>query len=175
MESYRFGTLIERVSFMNYLGEENYSKLIGFILSHLGSLQLPIRRSRFVELRSGILNVSPIGRDCSGQERLDFEQLDAIKGFRDSLCDTVQQHFGDLNLCCTKGGQISVDIYPKGWDKTFCLKHVIQEGCFKEVYFFGDRIVPGGNDYEIGTHPGIYSFKVSNWEDCQDKLLEYFL
>jgi len=37
-----------------------------------------------------------------------------------------------------KGGQISFDVFPVGWDKTYCLKHIEDEG-FKTIHFFGDK------------------------------------
>lgn len=41
----------------------------------------------------------------------------------------------------------SIDVFPKGWDKTYSLNF------FKNVptviHFFGDKTSPGGNDYEI--------------------------
>ena len=36
------------------------------------------------------------------------------------------------------GGQISFDIFPIGWDKTYALQHVQNEG-FKTIHFFGDK------------------------------------
>ena len=37
------------------------------------------------------------------------------------------------------GGQISFDVFPKGWDKTFCLGLIDNISQFKEVHFFGDK------------------------------------
>ena len=54
----------------------------------------------------------------------------------------MQQELGDLNLCYSIGGQISFDVFPKGWDKTFCLTH-IGEKEFDEIHFFGDKTFPG--------------------------------
>ena len=39
------------------------------------------------------------------------------------------------------GGQISFDVFPIGWDKTFCLG-LIDLTQFKEVHFFGDKTSP---------------------------------
>ena len=39
------------------------------------------------------------------------------------------------------GGQISIDVFPNGWDKRYCLKHVEKEG-FSNIYFFGDKTQP---------------------------------
>ena len=44
----------------------------------------------------------------------------------------------DLTLLLIVGGQISIDVFPKGWDKTFCLKHLQGEG-FDTIHFFGDK------------------------------------
>ena len=35
-------------------------------------------RGTFVEFRNGMINVSPIGRNCSYPERLEFEKYDKV-------------------------------------------------------------------------------------------------
>jgi len=42
------------------------------------------------------------------------------------------------------GGQISFDVMPKGWDKTYCLRFLKN---YDEIYFFGDKTYEGGNDH----------------------------
>lgn len=37
-----------------------------------------IFRGTFIEFRSGMLNVSPIGRNCSQEERDEFERYDKV-------------------------------------------------------------------------------------------------
>lgn len=37
------------------------------------------------------------------------------------------------------GGQISIDVFPCGWDKTYCLQFLND---FRTIYFFGDRTTP---------------------------------
>ena len=37
-----------------------------------------LSRGTFIEFRSGMLNVSPIGRNCSQEERDDFEKYDKV-------------------------------------------------------------------------------------------------
>ena len=49
----------------------------------------------------------------------------------------MKQEFPDLNLRYSIGGQISFDVFPEGWDKTFCLKFL--EGKYDEIHFFGDK------------------------------------
>jgi len=43
------------------------------------------------------------------------------------------------------GGDTSFDIFPTGWDKTYCLRHFPN---YKH-YFVGDRCERTGNDWEI--------------------------
>lgn len=51
---------------------------------------------------------------------------------------TLREKFTDYGLHISIGGQISFDVFPKGWDKTYCLRHVENDG-YKEIHFFGDK------------------------------------
>ena len=48
----------------------------------------------------------------------------------------LKEKFADMNMTFSIGGQISFDVFPKGWDKSYCLKYL---EAFDEVYFFGDK------------------------------------
>jgi phosphomannomutase len=48
------------------------------------------------------------------------------------------------NLEASVGGQISIDIYPKGKNKAQVLGDIIGP-----ITFFGDKCQPGGNDYPL--------------------------
>lgn len=50
----------------------------------------------------------------------------------------LREKFKEYNLHFAIGGQISFDIFPQGWDKRYCLNHVMSEN-FKEIHFFGDK------------------------------------
>lgn len=52
-----------------HLGEEKLQKFINFCLKYLSEVELPCKRGTFIEYRTGMLNVSPIGRNCSQEER----------------------------------------------------------------------------------------------------------
>merc|ERR1719321_1357576 len=99
-----------------------------------------------------MLNMSPIGRNCSRDERNEFEKFDLANGIRKNMVETLKKEFADLNLTYSVGGQISFDVFPTGWDKTYCLKYLPVED-FDEIHFFGDKTFEGGNDYEIYTSP----------------------
>jgi hypothetical protein len=43
-------------------------------------MKLPaLLRGTFIEFRNGMLNISPIGRNCSREERNDFERFDLVR------------------------------------------------------------------------------------------------
>ena len=67
------GKFLSQKSIKDYLGEERLKKLINFCLHYIADLDIPIKRGTFIEYRTGMLNVSPIGRNCSREERDEFE------------------------------------------------------------------------------------------------------
>ena len=69
LTAYRLGKELASQSFINWLGEEKYNKLAVFILRYLSEIDLPKRRGTFLEFRNGMINVSPIGRNASTEER----------------------------------------------------------------------------------------------------------
>lgn len=169
--AYKKGNLIESQSIQQFLGEEKLQKFINFVLKYLSDIWLPCKRGTFVEFRTGMLNISPIGRSCSREERNAFEIYDNEHKVRQSMIDALETQFPDFGLKYSIGGQISFDVFPIGWDKTYCLKHLNE---FKEIHFFGDKTDLGGNDYEIFTHQKVIGHKVINPEDTRVQLEKLF-
>jgi phosphomannomutase len=110
-----------------------------------------------------MMNISPIGRNCSQSERDEFEQYDKVHNVRKSMIQTLESEFADYNLKYSVGGQISFDVFPKGWDKTYCLQFV--ENDYDEIHFFGDKTHEGGNDFEIYSHPRTIGHEVKTYKD----------
>ncbi|EJD48020.1 phosphomannomutase [Auricularia subglabra TFB-10046 SS5] len=173
LTAYRLGQQLASQSFIQFVGEERYKKLVNFILHYLADLDLPIKRGTFVEFRNGMINVSPIGRNATIQERLDFQAYDKIHGVREAFVKVLKEKFPDYGLTFSIGGQISFDVFPNGWDKTYCLRHVEKEA-FDEIHFFGDRTSPGGNDYELYADSRTIGHTVLNPEDTIRQLKEMF-
>ncbi|KAF5946290.1 hypothetical protein HYC85_016518 [Camellia sinensis] len=142
--AHKDGKLIGTQSLKTYLGEEKLKEFINFTLHYIADLDIPIKRGTFIEFRSGMLNVSPIGRNCSQEERDEFEKYDKVQNIRPKM------------------------VFPQGWDKTYCLRYLDD---FSEIHFFGDKTYKtvhfnlrtieglneglgclfeqGGNDFEI--------------------------
>ena len=76
------GQLLAVQSLKKELGELSLKRFINFILHYIADLDIPIKRGTFVEFRKGMLNVSPIGRNCSQEERDDFQAYDEKAGIR---------------------------------------------------------------------------------------------
>ncbi|CAG8443515.1 4117_t:CDS:2 [Diversispora eburnea] len=173
LTAYKLGNQLASQSFIGWIGEEKYKTLVNFILGYIAKLDIPKKRGTFVEFRNGMINVSPIGRNCSIEERNDFEKYDKIHRIRPKFVDCLKETFSDYSLTFSIGGQISFDVFPTGWDKTYCLKHVGTEG-FKTIHFFGDKTYKGGNDYEIYVHPLVTGHSVNNPNDTIRILKEIF-
>ncbi|KAF7730803.1 Phosphomannomutase [Apophysomyces ossiformis] len=173
LTAYRLGEEMASQSFINWIGEEEYTKLVNYILRYIADLELPKKRGTFVEFRNGMINVSPIGRNCSREERNEFEKYDLERGLRKKFVEDLKKAFPHLALTYSIGGQISFDVFPTGWDKTYCLRHVKQDG-FTKIHFFGDKTFEGGNDYEIYSHPDVTGHAVTSPEDTMRILNELF-
>lgn len=157
---------------INYLGEEKLQTLINFCLEYMSKLVLPCKRGNFIELRHGMINVCPVGRSCSQEERDNFAAYDATHDVRKMLASALTEKFADeYGLTISIGGQISVDVFPRGWDKTYCLRHLED---FDEIYFFGDRTWKGGNDHEIYSHEKTIGHAVESPEHTKKLLTELF-
>jgi len=148
--AFKKGVSIGTQTFAKHLGEDKLKRLLDDLLAYLSGIRgLPVKRGTFIEFRTGMLNVSPIGRNCSREERNAFEKFDKVHGIRKAMVDHFTKKYGDSwGLQFSVGGQISFDVFPKGWDKTYCLQFIEPEG-FENIHFFGDKTYKGGNDYEI--------------------------
>lgn len=170
--AYKNGELIGKQSLKSFLGEEKLKELINFMLHYIADLDIPIKRGTFIEFRSGMLNVSPIGRNCSQEERDDFEKFDEVHKIRSKMVSILREKFKHLNLTFSIGGQISFDVFPQGWDKTYCLQYLED---FPEIHFFGDKTYKGGNDFEIYESEGTVGHTVISPLDTAEQCKSLFI
>ncbi|KAE8131875.1 eukaryotic phosphomannomutase-domain-containing protein [Aspergillus pseudotamarii] len=175
----RLGRSLIGNSFIAWIGEEKYQKLVNFCLKYIADLQLPKKRGTFVEFRNGMINVSPVGRNASVEERNEFEAYDKQHNIRKGFVEALRTEFPNYGLSYSIGGQISFDVFPTGWDKTYCLRHIEAEKDlsgieYKTIHFFGDKSFPGGNDYEIYSDSRTVGHAVKDPEDTMKQLREIF-
>ncbi len=161
----------------------NISTIVSLTINHpTGSYNPPltpnaipiIQRGTFIEFRSGMLNISPIGRNCSRAERDDYEKFDLEHKIRATMVDAMKNEFADLDMTYSIGGQISFDVFPTGWDKTYCLQYIKEEE-YDEIHFFGDKTFEGGNDYEIFSHERTIGHTVTSPQDTMEQVKKLFM
>lgn len=118
------GVEVSKQSIQKHLGEEVLKRFINFCLRYIADLDIPVKRGTFIDFRAGMINVCPIGRQCTYDERLEFNRYDEQHSVRRKMIEALKKEFADVDLYFSIGGQISIDAFPKGWDKTYCLNHV---------------------------------------------------
>ena len=145
--------LIHEKNMQDQLGDECFRQLMMILCSHQEMLcynnKIPLT-GHFISYRGSMINWCPIGRNANTTQRQLFSKLDksTTPTLRKRELDKVSYK---INLRCNDhvvvklGGETSFDIYPKGWDKTYALKHFPGYTC----WFVGDRCDEGGNDKEI--------------------------
>jgi len=171
--AHKRGSFLSKESIANHLGEDKCQEVVNFCLKYMSELTLPVKRGTFVEFRDGLINVCPVGRSCTLEQRREFAEIDAREGIRQKFREALMKRFPDSGLSFAIGGQISIDIFPAGWDKRFCLRHLEGEG-FKEIHFFGDRTAEGGNDYELFSDERTIGHAVSSPENTVQQLQKIF-
>lgn len=98
LTAFKSGLPLASTSFISWLGEPSYKKLVKFILHYIADLELPIMRGTFVEFRNGMINVSPIGRNASNAERNAYEVYDKEHKIREKFVSVLKEEFKDLGL-----------------------------------------------------------------------------
>ena len=145
--AYKNGELFHQNSISKHFGEKLFQRLINFILKILSETEIEKKRGTFIEYRNGLINVSIIGRACSQEERDEFVIYNKKTNIMKKIRQQILKEFEKDGIYVSIGGQISMDIFPNGWDKTYCLKFLNEE--YKDIHFIGDKCYEGGNDYEI--------------------------
>ncbi|ELP88930.1 phosphomannomutase, putative [Entamoeba invadens IP1] len=149
--TYKDSELICRKSLKEHLGQANYNAFVNYALVEIAQLDIPVKTGCFIELRSGNVNICPVGRNCTQAERDAFGIYDSERHIRETLVKKFKDKFPNLGLEYAIGGQISFDCFPTGWDKTFALNHL--KDIYTNIVFFGDKTMEGGNDFEIAHSP----------------------
>ena len=62
------------------------------------------------------------------------------------MVEDLRKEFGDCDLQFSIGGQISIDVFPTGWNKCFCLKFLDN---YDIIHFFGDKTMEVSH---VATH-----------------------
>lgn len=181
--------IFNKVSSFNCLGNMRYEKgelvsqrkfnvtndVIEFLESKLSDSSYPIRTGNHLEYRDSMLNFSVVGRNATLEQRKEYVAYDTKSDERNKIAEEFNSKFTDYQA--QVGGEISIDVIEKGFDKSQIAQYVDSE---HGVIFLGDKMNDGGNDYPLmdalekrvkdkSLKFGVY-FKVQSWKETE-KLL----
>jgi phosphomannomutase len=173
MVTYKNGELISELSIKQRYTEEQLQNLINFCLRYIADLTLPFKRGAFIDFRTSMIVISVIGQNCSIEERVQFIEYEKKHQIRKKFIQALKYEFKEYDLDFTIGGQVSFEILPRGWDKTYCLNHIKNE--YETIWFFGDRTDEGGNDHHIYQSPLTKSYKVTSPDETLQICRQLFM
>ena len=123
-----------------------------------------IRTGLHFEHRPGMINFSVVGRNATSEQRKQYVDWDNVYDERNLIADKFNQLFPDITA--TVGGETGIDIAPKGRDKSQILSDFNKDD---NIYFFGDRMDEGGNDYPLAQLVK-YPRHVRDWQNTWEWL-----
>lgn len=144
-------------------------ELYDFMNGWLQTSSFPLRTGNHIEERTGTINFSIVGRNCTLGERKMYVKHDIENRERESIAFQINLDFPGITA--TIGGETGIDIYRKGCDKSQILEDFNKDDT---IYFFGDKMEQGGNDWPLAAklnHQRCYNVK--NWRDTMERL-HYF-
>lgn len=107
----------------DFIDNDTYNEYISYILRLLSEQDLPFKTylliyafsfsGTFVEYRTCMLNICPIGRNATKEQRDLFEQYDKEYHVRSIMIEQLKARFPNLKLTYLIGGQTSFDILPE--------------------------------------------------------------
>ncbi len=139
-----------------------------FLKDKVANSRYPVKTDGHIEERTGMINFSVVGRNCSADQRKEYFAWDKKYHERYLICEEINREYSDLHA--SVGGEISIDIAPRGNNKSKAWDVLSKE--YDHIHFFGDKMTYGGNDYPLaltielsktGTTYPVESYK-QTWE-----------
>lgn len=167
---YRGGMEIYKNNMRKHIGDERFKQILQLLFMEQSNLidgDFPFTGDH-VSYRESMINYCPVGRNANDQERDAFSKWDRKTNYRHQFIKMVNDIYSFKELIFKIGGNTSIDIYPLGWDKSFCLSNFMN---YDEIYFIGDRCGENGNDKEI--YDEVYKTKSENsfWVHSTDETI----
>lgn len=98
LTAFKAGTPLASQTFIKWFGEDRWKEFVRFVLHYLADLELPFKRGTFVEFRNGMVNISPVGRNASVEERNAFNRFDDEHKVREKFIAAIKERFPDSGL-----------------------------------------------------------------------------
>jgi phosphomannomutase len=127
----------------------------------------PHKAGNHIEIRKGMVNFSIAGRKCSFEQRELYKEWDKEYQERIYFRKKLKNQFKNIDVYI--GGETGLDIFRKGFGKSQAISKIKSEPS-DVIYYFGDQIFPGGNDYDAAILCDHY-INVDSWLDTYHRLL----
>ena len=141
-----------------------------YLEEQVESSSYPDQYGNHIELRTGLINFSTVGRNAVGQQRDLYYEWDQRTRERETIAKDFNTKFAGFEA--EVGGNTSLDIHLKGRNKA-----QVYDVIGAPLVFFGDRMFPGGNDYPLHLRmidPQDQSHAVSHWKQTRNLLQELY-
>jgi phosphomannomutase len=148
-------------------------KIVKQLEDFLNTSKYEVRTSNHIEHRPGMLNFSVVGRNADDDQRTKYADWDKKSGERTKMAVSLMVNHPEIDVKI--GGEISIDIYPRGLDKSQAVTWLRAEFPSDHIVFFGDRTDEEGNDYSVVTSLGPHDVvhPVESHENTYDILKSY--
>ena len=141
-----------------------------WLSEQLTASAFPLRTGLHFEHRPGMINYSVVGRNADSLERKVYVEWDTKHNERDLIAHNFNLIFTALEA--KVGGETGIDISARGLDKSQIVKDFDPEDV---LYFFGDAMHEGGNDYPLAqANKKGMNYHVKDWRDTWEILNENF-
>jgi phosphomannomutase len=142
-------------------------KAKSWLTEKLEESSFPLRTGNHIEERPGMVNFSIVGRNATLGERKLYVQYDQKDNERSLIAKLFNKEFPTLQA--TVGGDTGFDIAPIGLDKSQIMKDFNKDD---QIYFFGDMMELGGNDYPLAIKVSD-PIQVSDWKETKEYLEKF--
>lgn len=130
-----------------------------WLAERLCESEFKLRTGQHFEHRPGMCNFSIVGRGASREQRAEYVKYDTVTHERERIASAFNILFPAITA--KVGGETGIDIFPTGRDKGQIIHNFDSSD---ELYFFGDRCDPAGNDYPLANLIK-NTFHVNGWQD----------
>ncbi|AEX61858.1 phosphomannomutase [Megavirus courdo11] len=128
-----------------------------------------------IDFRKGLIYVSPPGMQADMYERNYFLEADQKYNLRQKLLSDLKTIDKNDDFEISFGGSVGIAIHPYGWNKSQVVPYLCEQTDDLDIYYFGDRTEPDGNDYPIYSHELIKGISVIDYTDTIKKLKSIFI
>lgn len=143
-----------------------------WLTEQLTMSDFPVRTGNHFEHRPGMVNFSIVGRNATRMQRAHYVKWDKERDERKNIAAIFNSNFPMLEA--KVGGETGIDISMKGMDKSQIVKDFYDN---EVLYFFGDAMQEGGNDYPLAQYildnNRGFCYNIQNWKNTWKLLEDY--